>query len=49
MIKINRNKVIELIENHEWKRLELIAQFEQRQKQTKLNQLPYRAINETEG
>ncbi len=39
MIKINRNKIIQIIENKEWKRLELIAQFEQRQKQVKLSDL----------
>ena len=36
---MNKNKVIEIIENHEWKRLEFIAQFEQRQKQVKLNEV----------
>ena len=32
-------KVIELIKNHEWKRLEFIAKFEQRQRQIKLNEV----------
>ena len=33
---MNRNKVIEIIENHEWLRLKAIAEFEIKQKQVKL-------------
>ena len=36
---MDKRKVIEIIENKEWKRLELIAQFEQKQRQVKLMEL----------
>jgi len=33
---MNRNKVIEIIENKEWLRLKTIAEFEMKQRQVKL-------------
>lgn len=33
---MNRNKVLQIIENKEWARLKAVAEFELRQKQVKL-------------